>query len=184
MRTAVYTTTSTAPHRPRASPSQTTSPPPSPPSSPGTIQCNRPQPNIVDTSTNTNTSRNTRTTTSYHCHPSPSPQIIALPFHHHERRHPSMLRSSNSGGNRPSKGRGRLRRHPFRSRLLPRRIRLPLLKKTWSGAVRQNGGASRAQYSRSLATSVADERSPVGRRLTPVVAIEHASTSSRANSFL
>jgi hypothetical protein len=48
----------------------------------------------------------------------------------------------------------------------------------------QNGGASRAQYSRSLATSVAVERSPVDRRPIPVVVIEHASTSSGTfNSF-
>jgi len=41
--------------------------------------------------------------------------------------------------------------------------------------VSQNGGASRARYSRSLASSVAVERSPVDRRPAPVVAIEHAS---------
>ena len=91
--------------------------------------------------------------------------------------------SSSSSGNygnisyHPSKGCGRLRHHLFRPRLLLRRIR-PLLKKTWTGARRQNGGASPAQY-RSLATSVANERSPVGRQPTPIVAIKHASTSSR-----
>jgi hypothetical protein len=52
--------------------------------------------------------------------------------------------------------------------------------KTWSGAVRQNGGASRVQYSRSLASSVAVERSPVVRQPILMVVIEHASTSSSA----
>jgi hypothetical protein len=48
----------------------------------------------------------------------------------------------------------------------------------------QNGGASRAQYSRWLASSVVVERSPVDRRPIPVVVIEHASTSGAFNSFI
>jgi hypothetical protein len=50
--------------------------------------------------------------------------------------------------------------------------------------LRQNGGASRVQYSRSLASSVAVGRLPVDRRPIPVMVIEPASTSSGAfNSF-
>jgi hypothetical protein len=119
----------------------------------------------------------TRTTPSANC----NCNWTFLPIHRlfHKRHHPSMPNRRSSSSKRGI----RTSRHLWKRQRLLRHLRLPLLPrsirpffKTWSGAVRQNGGASRAQYSRSLATSVAVERSPVVRQPIPVVVIEHAST--------